>query len=1215
METEMKKEGTRDWGIGNGKHCLKASRVNLRSLFIVHCSLFIVHCSLFLSSCFAPNSPAGNSPAIPPGMGAVSLVIGNVDMRTVKPADGTAHFKAYTIVIRNNVTNVVIETVLRTPGDLATPISLEPGTYWVDVTAYADAGRTQTAAFTDPAALTDPTKRTTFTIVAGVTTPVTVIVKLTADQDPSKGNGTFTWGIDLPPGLNTATMKIQSYPNGIDIPPIIDLLGASTPDGRAGSLSLAPGYYRLLFTLEKPGRQPVIIRDILHIYPNLESNHTQEFTDAHLNNILYEVTFNYENGETAGTGDYLHGEHVTNPGTPPTAKAFTPVAGLYPGDTDKMIFDGWFSDSTLLTAWNFATDVVTGNMTLYAKWISPVIDLTGQSGANDVERAIAYFKANTDDGDEYTLLVDADVDIAPQSLTSVDGKLTITGLGGEKRIGLSSPGKLFFLAGTNDDQTGSCLELVIGNNITLAGRSNNDNEPLISIVGGWANGVAYGTAFTMLSGSKITGNSCTNGTSAVWLSGGLFTMEGGTITGNTSSGDYASATVFIEMGVFEMRGDSSIKNNTSLYGDVSGASSAPITLSGNAEIGIYIHAVPASYLNIENNWNGSITSLNLLSCSTSSNPKSMTDIIGEWEGKLLLQGGGVNSTSIGRIGHGEFILYDSSGGGGTVNVERQPIAGTHKISNTGADMGKLVIKEFLVATIADLQKVGTGVDGWTLAADYKQTANIDISSIPNWTPIGDNNNRFTGSYDGDGHIITGLRINTNGSYQGLFGYISGKVENLGLIDVTITVSMYTTDSNFVGGIAGYIGSGSTIQNCYVTGTISGPGKVGGIAGHNYRGTIQDCYFIGSVTANSNSFSGGIAGSNSGTIQNCYANGSVTGSNSFAGGITGQNYTGTIQNCYFTGSVAGTVADTYYIGGIAGENDGSGAIIQDCYAAGSVEGTYHIGGITGINSGTIQNCYAAGSVEGSQTVGGIVGRNESTSRILNCVALNESVTLIGTGTYIGRITGTSGTLDRNYAWSGMTVTVNGNPVILTDDYDSGKDGTSITAVQTKTDTSWTDAGRWNTTSNGASAWDFTGVWQWDNTTGMPSLRGVGGVQSWPGYLHDSRATITLSVAQITKNEPVPDITSITLSRSNAGGVPDTYLVEIQNPLVYDAGSISWKISGVGTTYAGTTIAVTGSSFTLNANDERYNSLGGHTLRLYVEKDEIPYMVNINFTIVN
>ena len=209
---------------------------------------------------------------------------------------------------------------------------------------------------------------------------------------------------------------------------------------------------------------------------------------------------------------------------------------------------------------------------------------------------------------------------------------------------------------------------------------------------------------------------------------------------------------------------------------------------------------------------------------------------------------------------------------------------------------------FLVRNETELRYVGRGTENsdpsyqdWTLTAHYKQTANITLPSVAagqsNWTRIG--NSSFTGSYNGGGHTITGLTIDTTASEQGMFRYIGsvGKVENLGLIGINIK-----STSTDIGGIVGI--SFGTIQNCYVTGSVTGGnGRVGGIVGTIQSGAIQNCYVAGSVTGAAGQI-GGIAGrieDSSGTIRNCYVTGSIYGTTSYVGGIVGINY-GSVLNC-------------------------------------------------------------------------------------------------------------------------------------------------------------------------------------------------------------------------------------------------------------------------------------------------------------------------------
>ena len=234
---------------------------------------------------------------------------------------------------------------------------------------------------------------------------------------------------------------------------------------------------------------------------------------------------------------------------------------------------------------------------------------------------------------------------------------------------------------------------------------------------------------------------------------------------------------------------------------------------------------------------------------------------------------------------------------------------------------------FNVSSAALLAKVGSGADGWTRDKHYRQTVSFTISG--NWTPIGTGTTPFTGTYDGEGFSITGLTISSPsaGEYQGLFGYIGtgGVVRNVALKDVNINFTL-GLEIYEVGGIAGQ--SRGLIENCYVTGTVSGYSRVGGVAGLSY-GTIQNCYTTCTVTVTGISSAGGIAGQNYNTIANCYATGNISGP-SYVGGISGgvNDGTGTVSLCVaLNKEVAATIA-TGAVGRVVGNNDAGGTLTNN-----------------------------------------------------------------------------------------------------------------------------------------------------------------------------------------------------------------------------------------------------------------------------------------------
>lgn len=258
---------------------------------------------------------------------------------------------------------------------------------------------------------------------------------------------------------------------------------------------------------------------------------------------------------------------------------------------------------------------------------------------------------------------------------------------------------------------------------------------------------------------------------------------------------------------------------------------------------------------------------------------------------------------------------------------------------------------------------------WKLGINITLTDNIDLTGI-DWTPIGkDDNKAYTGTFDGNGKTITGLTVTGSYKYAGLFGDIdeNGTVKNVVLEGVQITSD---NSSGYAGGVAG--DSWGTIENCSVSGSVSGSFSVGGVVGSQWGGSITGCN--SSATVKGVIFAGGIAGeTNSGaSLTGCYATGDVTvendgTNNSHAGGVVGYNGGGTLTACYATGSVTGSGSGTIYVGGVTGSNNLG--ILTACYhAKGDVSGpTGTTGGVAGRNfkgsmsgGGIITACYWGGN---------------------------------------------------------------------------------------------------------------------------------------------------------------------------------------------------------------------------------------------------------------
>ncbi|MBN1125669.1 MAG: hypothetical protein JXA82_11720 [Sedimentisphaerales bacterium] len=298
---------------------------------------------------------------------------------------------------------------------------------------------------------------------------------------------------------------------------------------------------------------------------------------------------------------------------------------------------------------------------------------------------------------------------------------------------------------------------------------------------------------------------------------------------------------------------------------------------------------------------------------------------------------------------------------------------------------------FRIGTAAQLDGIKDRSEDWD--KHFILTANINMAGYSYSTAVIASEGCFTGVFDGDGHVIRNLTIDTDGvsnDYLGLFGCIEGaeaEVRNLGMQNVNITGGSY---SEYVGGVCGK--NSGTIADCYATGSMNGRYDLGGLCGRN-SGTIINCYAGGSVNGRSNL--GGLCGFNSrGAISDCHADSEVIGRNQL-GGLCGYNYEGTISRCYADGSVEGS----YTCGGLCGINSGgvglSGGDIIDCYAVGSVSGgndCRNFGGLCGINYGKINSSYATGSVTGAKWAryhGGLCGISEN-GTVSDCYATGSVI---------------------------------------------------------------------------------------------------------------------------------------------------------------------------------------------------------------------------------
>ena len=259
---------------------------------------------------------------------------------------------------------------------------------------------------------------------------------------------------------------------------------------------------------------------------------------------------------------------------------------------------------------------------------------------------------------------------------------------------------------------------------------------------------------------------------------------------------------------------------------------------------------------------------------------------------------------------------------------------TYTVSLAAAkDLGYTIESDgsYTVTSADGLMNIAELVNGGKTDINITLDKNIDLTG-KDWTPIGTSfDNSYTGTFDGGGHTITGLTITTKDQFVGLFGYLNraGTVKNVVMEGIQITSNHMFGNT---GGVAGF--SWGTIENCSVSGSVSGTKCVGGVVGAQRDRSITGC-------------------SSSATVKGTLNVGGVAGQTSFGATLTA---------CYATGNVIIEIDRTQNIsgGGLVGFNDGISLL--SCYATGNVTstgsgtGNVHIGGFLGDNYTTVTACY-------------------------------------------------------------------------------------------------------------------------------------------------------------------------------------------------------------------------------------------------------------------
>ena len=378
--------------------------------------------------------------------------------------------------------------------------------------------------------------------------------------------------------------------------------------------------------------------------------------------IVYNVIFDSDGGSEIPPQTVRNGNKVTKP-TDPTK---TIGSGLYLGTiTGNYTFIGWYNGETL---WNFESNTVTAPTTLKARW-----SLTGNAKriesvlSNDVAAAVTYVNANSNSGEEYTLLLGTDVTVGEQTLNAANAKFTIIGLGEVRTISENpstrTQSSLFTINGNN------VTSLTLGKNITLK----RGQGGLIGLTTHYLVYVQRGS-LTMSDGSKITESRGY----AVEVSGinAVFKMEGGEISENTYGVSVKNGSTFEVSGGIITETVYTDRDR----GDVFIGHDCIFRLSGNNRIGTLVlsaanNTTMRSLVTINGNYSGTVTSLNLYG-----NYSNASIVATWWTNVSVIVNGTASVINMFNNGLGNFR--------GTLNSS-SPISATHVLNSTGI----LVLKE------------------------------------------------------------------------------------------------------------------------------------------------------------------------------------------------------------------------------------------------------------------------------------------------------------------------------------------------------------------------------------------------------------------------------------------------------------------------------------------------------------------------------------------
>jgi len=545
-----------------------------------------------------------------------------------------------------------------------------------------------------------------------------------------------------------------------------------------------------------------------------------------------------------------------------------------------------------------------------------------------------------------------------------------------------------YTSGNVSNTTGSDIGGLVGlnngtiNNSHATGNVSNTANRRWSNVGGL---VGYGHSTNTVSNSYATG--AVTGTG--WSVGGLIGLMGlssGTLsnayaTGNVSGTEYVGGLVgrLYAGAISNAYATGHVSGTVLDVGGLVGYGRAGTTISNSYSTGAVIGGLNVGGL--IGSSQGSITSSywNTQTSGTSTSAGGSGRTTEQMQAATSFTGFNFTTTP-GATGN-NWVMVDTDG----------------TLNNAGGATGAIfpVLASEYSTTINNAHQLQ--LMAMNLGASYTLGSNVnaaatglstDIWASAGFTPIGNYNTNFTGTFDGLGHTISNLTINLpSAGWVGLFAHTdsTSTIQNVGLVGSVIGGSYAVgilagqnegmisnsygagsvSGSFWVGGLAGT--NYGTINNSYSTASASGSDNtVGGLVGAN-RATISNSYATGAVSGGS--LSGGLVGWSNGTISNSYATGSVSRENQ-VGGLVGYSYAGAISNSHATGNVTGGGSS---VGGLVGENISS--TISNSYATGRASGAGgNVGGLVGTNYGAISHAYATGNVSGTGNLGGLIGFN-------------------------------------------------------------------------------------------------------------------------------------------------------------------------------------------------------------------------------------------------